>query len=198
MIENPYYKWVAVNLLICDSSFLIFHVTLVYPIDIMSEIGYTIFLSDFRQWRCDMHQTQDDLRKYNYMTSEINGLYHEAAFKSGISDSVQNILYVLFAENYRCLQSEIYKQSGISRQTINSAIRRLEQDGMVYLEQGKGRNTVVCLTDEGICFAREKIESIYRVENEIFAEWSDDEVETYLKLTERYRDALKEKLEKLF
>ncbi len=145
-----------------------------------------------------MHQTQDDLRKYNYMTSEINGLYHEAAFKSGISDSVQNILYVLFAENYRCLQSEIYKQSGISRQTINSAIRRLEQDGIVYLEQGKGRNTVVCLTDEGICFAREKIELIYRVENEIFAEWSDDEVETYLKLTERYRDALKEKLEKLF
>lgn len=43
MIENQFYKWVVANLLICDSSFLIFLVTLVYPIDIMSEIGYTVF-----------------------------------------------------------------------------------------------------------------------------------------------------------
>ncbi len=145
-----------------------------------------------------MYQLQDNLRKYNYMTSEIAELYHEAAVKTGVSDSVQTILYVLYADDYHCLQSEIYRQSGVSRKTINSAIRRLEQDGMVYLEQGKGRNTIVCLTDKGISFAREKIEPLYRIENEIFAEWSSDEVEIYLKLTERYRDALKEKLDKFF
>lgn len=39
-----------------------------------------------------MRQTRDDLRKYNYMTSEINELYHEAAFKAGVFDSVQSIL----------------------------------------------------------------------------------------------------------
>lgn len=145
-----------------------------------------------------MRQTQDELRKYNHMVSEINELYHEVAFKAGISDSIQSILYVLCYENYCCLQSEIYKLSGISRKTINSAIRRLEKDGMVYLEKGKGRNTVVRLSDKGIDFAKEKIEPLYKAENAIFAEWSEDEVETYLKLTARYKDALKEKLEKLF
>ncbi len=154
-------------------------------------------MSDFGQRGYDVRHTQDDLRKFNYMTYEINELYHEAAFKAGVSDSVHCILYVLCAENYRCLQSELYKQSGISRQTINSAIRRMENEGMAYLEKGQGRNTIVCLTEEGIRFARERIEPLYRAENEIFAEWSPDEVETYLTLMGRYVNALREKLEKL-
>lgn len=33
--------------------------------------------------------------QYTYLAGEINALYHEAAVKMGISDSVQNILYVL-------------------------------------------------------------------------------------------------------
>ncbi len=144
-----------------------------------------------------MHHTKEDLRRYNYLMSEIDGLYHEAAFRAGVSDSVQRILYVVYSENYRCLQSEIYKQSGVSRQTINSAIRRLEQDGIVKLEQGTGRNTVVCLTDEGVRFAQEKIEPLYRMEHEIFDAWCAEEMALYLKLTEKYRDGLKEKLNQL-
>ncbi len=142
-------------------------------------------------------QLKKELRKLNYMVSEIGGLYHEAAVKVGVSDSVHSILYVLCAENYRCQQSEIYRQAGISRQTINSAIRRLEQDGIVYLEQGSGRNTVVCLTEEGIKFAKNKMEPIYKIENEIFDEWDAKEVEAYLTLTAKYRDALKSKIEQL-
>ncbi len=142
-------------------------------------------------------KVKSDLRKLNYMMSEMNGLYHEAAVKAGVSDSIHSILYVLCAENYRCLQREIYKQAGISRQTINSAIRRLEQDGTIYLEKGNGRNTIVCLTEEGIKFAKDKIEPIYKIENEIFDEWDPKDIEAYLDLTAKYRDALKTKLKYL-
>ncbi len=142
-------------------------------------------------------QSKNDLRKLNYMMSEMGGLYHEAAVKAGVSDSVHSILYVLCAENYRCLQSEIYKQAGISRQTINSAIRRLEKDEIIYLEKGSGRNTIVCLTEEGMNFAKEKIEPLYQMENEIFDEWDSKDVEAYLSLTAKYRDALKKKLKHL-
>ncbi len=142
-------------------------------------------------------QPKSDLRKLNYMMSEMGGLYHEAAVRAGVSDSVHSILYVLCAENYRCLQSEIYKQAGISRQTINSAIRRLEQDGMVCLEKGNGRNTIVCLTEQGIEFAKDKIEPLYQIENDIFDEWDPKDVEAYLNLTAKYRDALKMKLDHL-
>ncbi len=129
--------------------------------------------------------------QYTYLAGEINALYHEAAVKMGISDSVQNILYVICEQGNQCLQSEISKRTGISRQTINSAIRKLEKDEILYLEQGKGRNTIVCLTEKGEKFALEKIYPLYEIENKIWNEWTDDEQQQYLVLTQKYRDALK-------
>ncbi|HIZ77061.1 MAG TPA: winged helix-turn-helix transcriptional regulator [Firmicutes bacterium] len=129
--------------------------------------------------------------QYTYLAGEINALYHEAAVKMGISDSVQNILYVICEQGNQCLQSEISKRTGISRQTINSAIHKLEKDEILYLEQGKGRNTIVCLTEKGEKFALEKIYPLYEIENKIWNEWTDDEQQQYLVLTQKYRDALK-------
>ena len=79
---------------------------------------------------------------YTYLAGEINALYHEAAVKMGISDSVQNILYVICSKGNQCLQSEISKLTGISRQTIHSALHKLEKDGIVRIEAGQGRNTI--------------------------------------------------------
>ncbi|MEE0434383.1 MAG: winged helix-turn-helix transcriptional regulator [Peptococcaceae bacterium] len=128
---------------------------------------------------------------YTALAGEINALYHEAAVRAGISDSVQNILYVLCEEQGHCPQSEIARRTGISRQTINSAIRKLEKDGIIVLEPGKGRNTIVCLTEKGQCFAEEKIAPLFAVENKIWNEWTEEEQRTYLNLTKKYRDALK-------
>ena len=133
-------------------------------------------------------------RQYTYLAGEINALYHEAAVKMDISDSVQNILYVICERGNSCLQSEISKLTGISRQTINSAIRKLEQEGVLTLKPGKGRNTVVCLTKKGKEFASEKIYPLFEIENKIWDEWTADEQQTYLMLTQKYRDALKKYL----
>ena len=133
--------------------------------------------------------------QYTYLAGEINALYHEAAVKMGISDSVQNILYGLCEKNGRCLQSEISKLTGISRQTINSAIRKLEKEDIVYLEQGKGRNTILCLTEKGKKFSSEKIMPLHEAENKIWNEWTAEEQQQYLTLTKKYRDGLKKHLE---
>lgn len=129
--------------------------------------------------------------QYTYLSGEINALYHEAAVRMGISDSIQNILYVISEKGTECLQSEISKLTGISRQTINSAIRKLEKEEIVYLKQGKGRNTVVCLTEKGEKYAREKIHPLFEIENKIWNEWTANEQQEYLRLTQKYRDALK-------
>ena len=94
--------------------------------------------------------------EYTHLSGGINSLYHEMAVKMGLSDSIMNILYVICEKKDRCLQSEISKLTGISRQTINSAIHNLKKDGIVYLEQGHGRNTIVCLTERGRKFQKKK------------------------------------------
>ncbi len=136
--------------------------------------------------------------EYTYLSGEINSLYHEAAVKMGVSDSVMNIMYVISERDGRCMQSEVSRLTGISRQTINSAIRKLEKDGMVYLEQGQGRNTIVCLTEKGREFTAEKIEPLFEIENRIWNEWTPEEQRQYLELTRKYRDSLKKYMAGVF
>ena len=136
--------------------------------------------------------------EYTHLSGEINGLYHEMAARMGISDSVMNILYVICENGDHCLQSEISKKAGMSRQTINSAIRKLERDGLVYLMPGQGRNTVVCLTEQGRVFSAEKMGPIFAIECQIWAEWTAEEQQQYLALTQKYRDALKKYMDRTF
>lgn len=157
----------------------------------MYEIGYNK-MYEIGQGEGDMHYLEAE--QYTHLAGEINSLYHEAAVKMGISDSVQNILYVICEKGGQCLQSEISKMTGISRQTINSAIRRLEKEGIVYLKQGNGRNTIICLSEKGKKFALEKIHPLYEIENKIWNEWTQDERQQYLTLTRKYRDGLKKYL----
>lgn len=136
-------------------------------------------------------------KRYNYLSSEINSLYHQAAKRMGISDSVQNILYILCDQGSQALQSEICRISGISRQTINSALCKLEQQGYVRVEPDKGRNTMVFLTEAGQAFAAEKVYPLFQIENQIWSEWATAEQQQYLALTQKYRDSLKKQLEAL-
>ena len=134
-------------------------------------------------------------QQYTYLAGEINALYHEAAVKAGISDSIQNILYVIYEKGGNCLQSEISKLTGISRQTIHSALHKLEKDGIVRIEAGQGRNTIVRLTEAGKAFAQEKVYPLFEIEQNIWNEWTAEERQNYLKLTQKYRDALKRHLQ---
>ena len=58
----------------------------------------------------------ESARKYAYLSAEITSLYHEAAVKIGVSDTVLDILYVLCEQEGQCLQSDIFRLTGISPQ----------------------------------------------------------------------------------
>ena len=80
------------------------------------------------------------IRKINYLISEMDALYHLASLKMGISDSVSIVLYTIYDSGNGCLLSDVYKKSGISKQTVNSAVRKLETEEILYLEQGLSGN----------------------------------------------------------
>ena len=135
--------------------------------------------------------TNPQAREFVHISGEIDSLYHEAALKFGVSDSVLNTLYVLCEKGNQCLQSDVFRLTGMSRQTINTAIRKLEKAEMVYLEQGTGRNTIVYLTEKGKLFCNKNISSLLEIEDKIWSEWTDEERKQYLTLTQKCRDALK-------
>jgi len=48
---------------------------------------------------------------------------------------------VLSYEGSGCYQSLLYKNTGMTRSTVNTIIRRFEKEELLYLKSGKGRNT---------------------------------------------------------
>lgn len=79
-------------------------------------------------------------RDFNKFDKELDELYHETALKMGISDSAFCIFYILYNLGDGCLQKDICHEAFANKQTVNSSIRKLVQEGYIYLKQGRGRD----------------------------------------------------------
>lgn len=133
----------------------------------------------------------NEIHRINYLCSELESLYHQCSLKLGISDSVSLVLYSIYDVGTECLLSDIYKNSGISKQTINSAIRSLEADGILHLEQHTGRSKKVVLTEKGKDYAEKTVARLYQAEQAAFDNWSEEEISVYIALMEKYNDCFR-------
>lgn len=135
------------------------------------------------------------MKRFNLLLSEIDAAYHDAALKLGLSDSAMLILYTICWCGGECLISDI--TSGASKQTINSALRKLEADDVVYLKAFEGRKKKVCLTEKGNQLVKDTVFRLIEIENAIFDCWSGKDKNTYIELTQRYLTDFREKIKEL-
>ena len=139
-----------------------------------------------------------ELRRFNYLMGEIDAAYHEAALNLGLSDSAMRILYVLCGcGSFRCSLREVCLCSGLSKQTVNSALRKLEGEGLAFLEPIGTKGKDVCLTDAGQALAEGTVARLIAVEDAILGSWPAEDVEKYLSLAEQYLTAFREKAKHL-
>lgn len=138
--------------------------------------------------------SSNQLKHYNNLVSEIELTYHEASKKLGVSDSVCKILYTLCNGGEEYPLSKICKESGLTKQTVNSALRQLESDDLIKLTAADGKSKIVCLTEKGKVYVKNNALKIISIENEIFSSWSEKELSDYLRLTEKFLTELKEKI----
>lgn len=137
------------------------------------------------------------IHKINYLTSEMNGLYHQFSQKLGMSDSVSIVLYSIYDAGGECLLGDIQKNSGISKQTIHSAVQGLVKDGLLSLEQHNGKAKKVSFTPKGRDYAEKTVARIYEAEINSFSRWPEEKVEEYLKLMEQYAESFRQEMEKI-
>lgn len=123
--------------------------------------------------------------------NEIDAVYHEAALKFGLSDSALLVLYTVCHNGEECLLNDITSTSGISKQTMNSALRKLETDGIIYLTSTGGRKKTVSLTDKGKAFVENTVIKVISIENDIFGLWTEEEHNSHIELTQKYPISMK-------
>ena len=92
-------------------------------------------------------------KRHIHLLGELEGTYHDASLLLGMSDSVSQILYTICVGGGGCPLHAICRQCGLSKQTVNSAVRKLEKEGIVYLEAMDGKAKRVCLTAAGEVYA---------------------------------------------
>lgn len=138
-----------------------------------------------------------EMTRYNYLISEIESVYHEAALRFGLSDSAMMTLYVLSGQGGSYPLSPLPYYTGLSKQTLNSAVRKLEGEGLIESVAVGARKKELRLTESGRRLCGGTVERLIAAENDIFETWSPAEREQYLTLTQRYLDAIRAKVKDL-
>lgn len=142
-------------------------------------------------------EINEQFMKLNYIIGDLDSLYHSAALKFGLTDSAMAVIYAIRAEGRPCRISEICRLMGVSRQTANSALRRLENDGLIRLEAVDGKQKSAALTERGMALSETTAARIIAAENRVFSSWTEAERSEFLRLNRKLCEQLKIEFDKL-
>lgn len=136
-------------------------------------------------------------QKFNLLYKEQSDLYHEAAVTMGLSDSALAILYTICELGNGYLQKDICEHCFLTKQTVHSSVRKLEREGYLSLNPGKGRDMHLSLTDAGLALAQKTVIPLAQAESLAMSALSPEDQAELIRLTEAYTAALKIHLQQI-
>ena len=115
-------------------------------------------------------------------------------FRSGLSPCSFWILYVLREDEDPLTQSEICEMLHEPKQTVNSALKKLDLDGYITLSSGSDRRSKsISLTEKGLCLAAGTVDLVMAAEQSALEEFTEEELHTFISLFRKYTQTLKQK-----
>lgn len=139
-----------------------------------------------------MQYRQDPMVRELYgVFRQIDEFYHEVAAAQGLSDSAYTVLQTVLVQGEGCTQTEICRRTFLNKQTVNSSVRKLREDGILRLEKGRGREAGLYLTERGARVVRERVLPLEEAERRAFAGMSAGDRADILRLTRLYLDAIR-------
>lgn len=134
----------------------------------------------------------DCLWEYNNILKENDNIYRDLAKRLGLSVCQFWILYTLRTESLPPSQRDICASLYLPKQTINSALKKMEMEGYLALAPGKDhRSKRIILTPEGILLCEKTVDQIIAIERSAFADLSKEKQALFLSLFRQYNDLLK-------
>ncbi len=134
------------------------------------------------------------IKEYRAQYWESDGLYNSVIEKSGLSTSELMTLYCV--SNGINTQTAISKKLCMPKQTINSAVKKFEKQGVMVLVETYGNNKLktLALTAKGEELVKDKVLAMDNIEEAVWTELDEDEKEQLVRLTARFNKLLAEKV----
>ena len=138
-------------------------------------------------------------QELNMVMEGTDALYHEAARRLGVSDAEMSILYMLYENGDGFSQKKLYQQTGISKTTINSSVKKMESEGYIKLikSSNDARNTEIFTTPKGKELLDRTAAKIVRIENDIYDSWTKEEIQMVIALNRKYMEDFAERIKDL-
>ena len=143
-------------------------------------------------------QTYSRLLAYNSLLKELDDIYRHAAKDLALSECTLWILYTLRVEQTAPTQSEIGRFLYQPKQTVNSALKKMENDGLIeFFHAANRKNKQIRLTDKGKALAAQSADKVIKVEYNALFGLSDKEQETFLLLFSKFNKLLSKNMQAL-
>lgn len=136
--------------------------------------------------------------EYNRLYKEEDNLYHRLARHFGLSDSAFWILYTLEAAQKPLTQTELCSYLSLSKQTIHSGLKQLEQDGYLSLSSGPRRNKYIHFTEAGRALAGRTAHPVLELEERAFLGMAGEDRSSLLALHRQRLELLLRQAETIF
>lgn len=139
------------------------------------------------------------LAAFNRAHKRMNVLYHNYAKAAGISDAAFWLMYSLYEKGGPCTQTELCQIWFFTPQTINSALKSLEKQGLITLDfaANSRKNKLFYFTDTGEQLVKEKIIPLVQAEEKSFLRLDEQEREALLAITQKHIDILEEEINRI-
>ena len=133
---------------------------------------------------------------FNREMKKLDDIYRSAAKECGMAECAFWILYTLRVEEKSFTQAELCEFLAEPKQTVNSALKKLEAEGFLVLSAGDDqRSKRVRLTEKGEQLARTCADRVAEAEARAIASMSPDDRAALIRLTELYGTLLSEQLQ---
>lgn len=139
------------------------------------------------------------LAAFNRLHKKMNVLYHDYAKSVGLSDAAFWLLYSLYEHGQPCTQRDLCTAWFYAPQTINSALKTLEEQGLISLELApkSRKNKQVLFTEAGKALIEEKIVPLVNAEERSFDRLNEEERSQLLAITQKHIAVLEEEIREI-
>ncbi|MBD5140903.1 MAG: winged helix DNA-binding protein [Ruminococcus sp.] len=141
------------------------------------------------------NNAQKKLLEYNTIFKENDDIYSCVTKELGLSDCALWIFYVLRLEE-SVTQKYICGAIHYPKQTVNSALKKLESEGYILLsEMADRRSKQIRLTPKGVKLAKKTADKVIAAELAALSGLTDEERETFIGLFRKYTELLKKNMQ---
>ena len=129
---------------------------------------------------------------------ELDEVYDKSMGLFGLSKGAFMVIYTLYSRERPCTQKEICEDWHENKQTVNSAVKKLIEEGIIDIAPSPEnlREKLLTFTEKGKFLAMRTVRKMIEAEKTAFGKLTEEEQKEAARITGKFCELLKKEFEK--